>query len=267
MRKKTVNNLFDNIFWYILYILPVFFFILFLFNKPTEEYENYNLEPSSYRYIIPKNTSLLVAGYDSNLVSLDTVGFFGFIFPDNVGEDFSEADLNGPYYSMAFIHIQDSSLFEPVVDGPALNISVNGFTALVSFSFDISFFADSSLEYINCFALDMNYGNSIPFMPIDLSNSAVQVIPLYDDSSAVSFDFGFSQFIQGLGFGFATDNIVVNSLAEIFGANGVMPIFSTDTPFIIFAWFICVFLIHLVVDFLLFLPRLAHKWMNEFGGD
>ena len=91
----------------------------------------------------------------------------------------------------------------------------------------------------------------------------------YFDMQIVSQEsqIGFDYFMHDIGFGFATDNIVVNSLEEIFGANGVMPIFSTDTPFIIFAWFICVFLIHLVVDFLLFLPRLAHKWMNEFGGD
>lgn len=74
----------------------------------------------------------------------------------------------------------------------------------------------------------------------------------------------FSSFFNNVGIGFPSDNIVVNTLKEIFGAGGVLPLFATDTPFIIFGWFVCTYITHLAVDFLLFIPRLAHKWMNKF---
>ena len=78
----------------------------------------------------------------------------------------------------------------------------------------------------------------------------------------------FDNFFSSIGLSMVTDNIIVNSLSDIFGTSGIMPLFSSDIPFIIFAWFIGVYLIHLCVDFLLFIPRLAHKWMKKCtGGD
>lgn len=74
----------------------------------------------------------------------------------------------------------------------------------------------------------------------------------------------FSSFFTNVGIGFVSDNIVVNTLKDIFGVGGVLSLFATDTPFIIFGWFVCTYITHLAVDFLLFIPRLAHKWMNSF---
>lgn len=74
----------------------------------------------------------------------------------------------------------------------------------------------------------------------------------------------FSAFFDSIGIGFVSDNIIINSLKDIFGTGGVFPLFSTDIPFDIFGWFICTFIVHLAVDFLLFIPRLAHKWLNNF---
>lgn len=71
-------------------------------------------------------------------------------------------------------------------------------------------------------------------------------------------------FFSNLGIGFITDNFILSSLSDIFGANGVMPFFANDTALYIFTWFICVYIVHLAVDFLIFIPRLAHKYMNYF---
>ena len=71
-------------------------------------------------------------------------------------------------------------------------------------------------------------------------------------------------FFSDIGLGFATDNIVISTLTDIFGINGILPLFSTDIPFAIFGWFICTFICHLAVDFLLFIPRLCHKWMDKY---
>lgn len=79
-------------------------------------------------------------------------------------------------------------------------------------------------------------------------------------TSLVSFE----SFFTNIGLGLVSDNVVVSTLKDIFGTGGVLPLFTTDTPFIIFGWFVCTFITHLAVDFLLFIPRLAHKWMNKF---
>lgn len=71
-------------------------------------------------------------------------------------------------------------------------------------------------------------------------------------------------FFTSIGLGFVADNVIVSTLTSIFGVGGVFPIFSTNTPFIIFTWFIGVYITHLAVDFILFIPRLAHKFMNKF---
>lgn len=80
-------------------------------------------------------------------------------------------------------------------------------------------------------------------------------------TSLVAFD----SFFSNIGLGLVSDNVVVSTLKDIFGTGGVLPLFTTDTPFIIFGWFVCTFITHLAVDFLLFIPRLAHKWLNKFS--
>ena len=79
-----------------------------------------------------------------------------------------------------------------------------------------------------------------------------------------STDFmSFNAFLESVGFGFVSDNVLLTTFADIFGANGIMPIFSTDLPFVFFTWFIGTYLLHLCVDFVLFIPRLAHKWLKK----
>lgn len=59
------------------------------------------------------------------------------------------------------------------------------------------------------------------------------------------------------------NNIVYTSLVALFGDGGVLPLFGSDSGVIMFGtWFVCCTLLHLAVDFLLFIPRLAHKYMG-----
>ena len=46
-------------------------------------------------------------------------------------------------------------------------------------------------------------------------------------------------------------------------SSSVFPILST-TVLKILSYFISVYILHLAVDFLLFIPRLAHKWLKQF---
>ena len=74
----------------------------------------------------------------------------------------------------------------------------------------------------------------------------------------------FADFFSSIGLGIVESNVIVSTLSSIFGSSGVLPLFNTSVPFIIFGWFIGMYIIHLAVDFLLFLPRLCHKYMDKF---
>lgn len=62
----------------------------------------------------------------------------------------------------------------------------------------------------------------------------------------------------------SSDGIIFSTLSGVFGSNGIMPLFSSDLPLQFFSWFVSVHIIHLAVDFLLFIPRLCHEWIQSF---
>ena len=111
---------------------------------------------------------------------------------------------------------------------------------------------------INTFA-DTIFWYLIYFLPV-----LVYLLYLIAEPASGTSLISFSTCFDTIGLGFVSDNIVVSSLKDIFGTGGLLPLFSSDTPFIIFGWFICTYITHLAVDFLLFIPRLAHKWLNKF---
>lgn len=77
-----------------------------------------------------------------------------------------------------------------------------------------------------------------------------------------------SNALETMGLKVLENNQILTNLSEIFGSNGVLPLFVSTDILLYISYFICVFLIHLFVDFLLFIPRIAHKWLNKlYGGD
>lgn len=61
-------------------------------------------------------------------------------------------------------------------------------------------------------------------------------------------------------------NPVYSCLEQLFITGNVFPLFSSPDIVVYASYFICVFLLHLAVDVLLFIPRFAHKCMDCFGG-
>lgn len=59
------------------------------------------------------------------------------------------------------------------------------------------------------------------------------------------------------------NNVVVTTLNQIFGPGGIFPLDNNGYILRYFYWFVGVYIIHLCVDFLLFIPRLAHKWLKK----
>lgn len=74
----------------------------------------------------------------------------------------------------------------------------------------------------------------------------------------------FLPFMKNLGL--MDSGIIYNSLSDLFGSGGILPLFSAENNAILvfLSYFVSVEIVHLAVDFLLFIPRLAHKYMNTF---
>lgn len=64
-----------------------------------------------------------------------------------------------------------------------------------------------------------------------------------------------------------TTNPIYDALFSIFGTGGIMPLFTSPDVIAFITYFASVYIIHLAIDFILFIPRLAHNWMSALGGD
>lgn len=74
--------------------------------------------------------------------------------------------------------------------------------------------------------------------------------------------------MSSLGLGVLETSDITTTLTSIFGVGGIVPLFANTDIILYMSYFVCVFVLHLAVDFLLFIPRLAHKWLNKLcGGD
>ena len=74
----------------------------------------------------------------------------------------------------------------------------------------------------------------------------------------------FLPFMKSLGL--VDSGLIYKSLSDLFGSSGILPLFSADNNAILLflSYFVSVQIVHLAVDFLLFIPRLGHKYMNTF---
>lgn len=77
-----------------------------------------------------------------------------------------------------------------------------------------------------------------------------------------------SSAMSTMGLDIFANNEIYTNLSSIFATDGILPLFSSPDILMYMTYFVSVFLIHLFIDFLLFIPRLAHKWLNKlYGGD
>lgn len=75
-----------------------------------------------------------------------------------------------------------------------------------------------------------------------------------------------SDCMSTFGLDILTNNFVYTALSGLFGSSGVVPLFTSPDLLLYLSYFICVYLAHLAVDVLLFIPRYSHKLMSAFGG-
>lgn len=60
-----------------------------------------------------------------------------------------------------------------------------------------------------------------------------------------------------------TDNVLYTSIKGIFGEGGIFPILQ-DGMVLYLTYFCIVEIVHLLVDVLVFIPRIAHGWLESF---
>ena len=56
------------------------------------------------------------------------------------------------------------------------------------------------------------------------------------------------------------DNPIYTSLMEVFATTGILPLFNSPDIVMYFTYFTSVFLMHLFVDFILFIPLHSNSW-------
>lgn len=61
-----------------------------------------------------------------------------------------------------------------------------------------------------------------------------------------------------------SDNVIYEAIYGVFGSNGSLPILG-DSLVLYLTYYVVVELAHLLLDVLLFIPRLAHGWMSAFS--
>lgn len=86
----------------------------------------------------------------------------------------------------------------------------------------------------------------------------------YKLTNATDSVIGFLPFMKSLGL--VDSGLIYKSLSDLFGTAGILPLFSAENNAILvfLSYFVSVEIVHLAVDFLLFIARLGHKYMNTF---
>lgn len=74
----------------------------------------------------------------------------------------------------------------------------------------------------------------------------------------------FNSFLIKLGFDYQQGNIFYSVLAQLFGSNGVFPLFVDSGGVILYLTYVLTMeVLHVCFDVIVFIPRLAHKWISK----
>ncbi len=79
-------------------------------------------------------------------------------------------------------------------------------------------------------------------------------------------DVSLSNAMTSAGLGIFSENPIYTCLTGLFGADGTMPLFTSPDLLVYCSYFVSTFVVHLAVDFVLFIPRICHNWMTGIGG-
>lgn len=75
----------------------------------------------------------------------------------------------------------------------------------------------------------------------------------------------FTDLLSVINQGFSNNSVIYDSLYKTIGQGSLidLPLIG-DAQLQLFVWFISANVLHLFVDFILFIPRLCHNWLEKF---
>lgn len=119
---------------------------------------------------------------------------------------------------------------------------------------------------VKCIA-DTCFWYVLYFLPVIAYGLFLFIHPSNAEGGAIS-PINFEQFLTDVGFTIATDNVIYTVIQDLFYTGGVLPFFNTTAPVIILSWYVGMVLLHLCIDFVLFIPKLAQRWLcSLYGGE
>lgn len=77
--------------------------------------------------------------------------------------------------------------------------------------------------------------------------------------------FSFYVFLSNyLGLFFSSNSVFSSMFSSIFGSSGIFPIFSAQSGWLVFfSYLATVEIVHVLFDVMIFIPRLAHRWISK----
>lgn len=114
----------------------------------------------------------------------------------------------------------------------------------------INYFADTIFWYLLYFLPVLGFLLYMLISP-GANDSSTTIVSLYS-------------YLNFSGFNVLEGTFIFNTLNSLFGINGVFSLFQSIEIFILLSWFVDCYIVHLAIDFILFIPRLCHKWMKTF---
>ena len=248
MRKRTCDHLADTIFWYLLYFLPIISYLLFCFTEPVVLKNLSNNEDSTFSVVstIDNDTFALT---DTNV--LETGNYvFNNILTINVG--FGRYELNFQIDNVVYsVMVLDatSGVVRVSQGGTSIPVEIytNGWNN-VNYQ-NITILADYTYADNNIKTFFINNLTSVEPEPEPIEPT-LEIVPFYDYLVSA--------------YTFLDNNFIYTTITDTFGVNGVFNLGLDNGLYLYMSWFIGVYLLHLFVDFILFIPRLSHKWLKSF---
>ena len=74
----------------------------------------------------------------------------------------------------------------------------------------------------------------------------------------------FNSFLLKVGINYQSGNVFYTVLAQLFGAGGVFPLFADSGGIVLYLTYVLTMeVLHVCFEVMVFIPRLAHKWISK----
>lgn len=259
MRKRTIKNVFENVFWHVVYFFPIIAGLLCMLLFTTDSYADYltNKTDNIVTWLNVGDTLHFndrLTGFDEVFQAYDNDVLFSLDIPYSyyLNSNFSE---NHHIY-FEFFGTSDSYesrfvLFDVVYlyysDSPEKNEwiydSSEWSNHQITITGELERYDETIFNFIvaNTTLVNTEGVGSVAELMYDAFDSVFDVVG-YDWSS----------------------DLVYTTVDDIFGLNGIFPVFRANSVIIKFlCYYFYVNILHLLIDFLLFIPKLCHKLLDN----